>query len=183
MEGKKLSKRPTKRRPVRIGLDLDGVIIDKPPGLPNWALTRLVRERTKTELAYRYTSSALVRSLRWLTHRPLPRQPIWNNLRDIRTIAGTYEFYVISGRYSFLRGRTKDWLQTYDCAGLFQGVYVNLNNRQPHRFKESMIRKLKLEMFIDDDEAQIDYLRTRLPKLRIIHWNGTRSVRSLIQAP
>ena len=155
----------------RIGFDLDGVIIDKPPIIPKGVLEWLVRSHTSKKLAYRYPSWAFERWLRWVTHHPILRPPIKENLKRIRQMAANknYKIYVVSSRFSFLEERTRQWFKRYWDDGLFQKVCLNLNDEQPHLFKENMIKKLALDVFVDDDWPLVKYLRRRNKKTKIIY--------------
>lgn len=164
------------RKKVKIGFDLDGVIIDKPPLIPKRILEWLVRSHESKRLAYRYPTSPWERWLRWLTHHPLFRPPIKKNLRLVRELSKNkkYKFYVISSRYSFLKERTKQWFRTYRFNGVFEAVCLNLDNEQPHIFKERKIKELGIEIFIDDDFPLCHYLSQKLPEIIIFCFEGQR---------
>lgn len=154
---------------IKIGLDLDGVIIDKPPIIPKSLLEWLVRSHKSRRLAYRYPRFVLERALRWLTHHPFFRPPIKENLELIKKFKrNSYQLYVISGRYSFLEGRTKQWLHHYHLENYFEGVFINLKNEQPHLFKEKKIKELDIDLFIDDDLPICEYLSPKFLDKKIV---------------
>lgn len=153
---------------IKIGLDLDGVIIDKPPLVPKKLLEWLVRSYKNKGLAYRYPISRFEQLIRWLSHHPLFRPPIRENLEFIKKIAKKkkYKLYLISGRYSFLEDRTWQWLRKHKVENLFEEIFINLKNEQPHLFKEKMIKNLKIDIFIDDDLPLASYLSQAIPKTK-----------------
>src|SRR4030043_1824577 len=154
---------------IKIGFDLDGVIIGKPPFMPKYLMEKLVRKRGHG-LAYRYPESKIERRIRWLSHLPLFRPPIKKNIKLIHELykSKNYELYVVSSRYSFLEGRTKEWFKFYRLRGLFKEIHINLKDEQPHIYKEKMIKKLKLNVFIDDDRPLLEYLKKELGDVELI---------------
>ena len=44
-----------------------------------------------------------------------------------------------------------------------------MKNEQPHIYKERMIKKLKLEVFIDDDKPLLNYLKKRIKKVDLVY--------------
>jgi hypothetical protein len=60
---------------IKIGFDLDGVIIGKPPFMPKYLMERLVRKKGYG-LVYRFPKSKIEKYIRWLSHFPLLRPPI-----------------------------------------------------------------------------------------------------------
>lgn len=161
---------------IKIGLDLDGVLVGKPFFIPKSLLEWLVRSHKNKELAYRYPSCRFERWLRWLSHHYIFRPPIRKNLKVVRKLAKNrnYLFYLISGRYSFLEDRTYQWLKRYHLITLFEKISINLENEQPHKFKEKMIKKMKIEIFIDDDFSLIKYLAISSPDKKFFCIDGKK---------
>jgi uncharacterized HAD superfamily protein len=149
-----------KRKIIKIAFDLDGVIVDKPPLIPKKLLERLFRGKSNHKLHYRFPNSVIEQKIRKLSHYYLFRPPIKKNIEFIRKLAenNKYELFIISARYSFLEKETKIWLNKRKLDNIFKGVYLNLFNKQPHLFKEEVLKNLKPEIFIDDDYLLADYL-------------------------
>lgn len=156
---------------TKIGLDMDGVIVDKPPLIPKSFLEWLVRSHQTKNLSYRFPSFRLEQIIRWLSHHPFLRPAIKENLAFIKKIAKKkkYQLYLISGRYSFLEDRTWQWLKFHKIDKLFAGVHLNLKNQQPHFFKAKKIKELKINLYIDDDKPLVDHLSACLKKTKIVH--------------
>ncbi len=144
----------------KIAFDLDGVFINKPPLIPKKLLERLFRGKNKNGLHYRFPHSKLEQKVRKISHFYLLRPPIRKNIEFIRRLAQDkkYELYAISGRYSFLEKETDIWLEKRKIKGLFKKIFINLENKQPHLFKEEKLKENKIDIFVDDDGLLADYL-------------------------
>jgi hypothetical protein len=163
-------KMPSKRKITRIGFDLDGVIIGKPPFVPIFLMDLLVRSHENKELSYRFPNTRFERFVRWFSHHPIFRPPIKKNINLIHELYKNknYELYVVSSRYSFLEKRTKQWFDYYCFDGLFKKIYINLKDEQPHLYKEKMINNLRLNVFIDDDLLLLEYLKKRIDNIELL---------------
>jgi hypothetical protein len=157
------------KKKIRIGFDLDGVIIGKPPLVPKFVMEKLVRKRDHG-LSYRYPKTELERWIRWLSHYPAFRPPIRKNIKLIHELyeSREYKLFVVSSRYSFLKERTDEWFEFYGLKGLFEQIYINTSDMQPHLYKEKMIKKLKLNVFIDDDRPLLEYLKNQLKGVDLV---------------
>jgi uncharacterized HAD superfamily protein len=155
---------------LKIGFDLDGVIIDKPPIIPKFIIEGLVRGKRNKGISYRYPKYKIERWVRWLSHHPLLRPPIKENLIRIEELykADRFKLYIVSSRYSFLEQRTEEWFNYYKLKKLFKEIHINKSDLQPHEFKEKMIKKLKLNVFIDDDLPLLEYLKKKLKNVELV---------------
>jgi len=153
-----------------IGLDLDGIIIDRPPGIPKSVIEYLYKDHSKQDLNYRFPS-LWEQKIRRLSHLPGVRPPIWKNLKILKNLKQKkYQLFVISGRFSFLEDLTFAWLNKYQTRECFQEIYLNKNNLQPHLFKEKMLKKIKVNLFIDDDFDTVVYLAQRFPQIQFYYY-------------
>ena len=153
----------------KIAFDLDGVIIDKPPLIPKKLLERLFRGKNKNGLYYRFPHSKLEQKIRKISHFYLLRPPIRKNIEFIRQLAQDKknELYAVSGRYSFLEKETDIWLEKRKIKNLFKKIFINLENEQPHLFKERILKEIKVDIFVDDDLLLTRYIRERTNKTKI----------------
>lgn len=154
---------------IKIAVDLDGILIDKPPLIPKKLLERLFRGSGGDNLHYRFPTAELEQQIRKISHYYLFRPPIKKNIAFLKEVANDkkYELYVISGRYSFLEKETENWLKKRKVKNLFKKIYLNLNDEQPHLFKERILRILRPDIFIDDDDLIADFLVGKQPHVRI----------------
>jgi glycosyltransferase involved in cell wall biosynthesis len=154
---------------LRIGFDLDGVIIGKPPLMPKRLIEWLYRGRINKHLAYRYPGN-FEKFIRWLSHHYLFRPPIERNIRILRNLHNNkdIELYAVSGRYKFLKGRTKEWLKANHLYRIFKSVKINEADEKSHLFKKRTIVDLKLDYYIEDDPLISRYLKRNLRKVKIV---------------
>ena len=172
----------SKKKIIRIGFDLDGVIIDKPPFMPKTLIEWLVKSHKTKRLSYRYPESKYERKLRYYSHHPIFRPPIAENIKLIKLVAKkNVEIFIITSRYDFLETRTNEWFDFYKLNGLFSNRYLNLKNKQPYNFKIKTIKKLGLEIFVDDDKDLVEYMSSRVKKTKIISVNEIDKLSGLIK--
>lgn len=152
----------------RIGFDLDGIFIDKPPFVPQAFIEWLYRDNSKKGLSYRFPSF-FEQKIRQISHLPGIRPPIYKNCNLVKEFSkkGKYDFYIISGRFQFLEQLTYSWLKSNDLTKIFKRIYLNIKNEQPHLFKEFILSKIKLNFYVEDDFDTVVYLAGRL---RNIHF-------------
>jgi len=158
---------------MNIGFDLDKVFIDFPPLVPGKVIDFLYKEKGNRVLKYRMPSR-LEQIVRILSHHPLFRPPIKENLDYVRNLAlaNKNKYYLISSRFSFLKKRTSDLVKSFGFDKIFNAMYFNYNNKQPHLFKNEIINKLGLDMFIDDDLQLLNYLVEKNPKTKFFWLNN-----------
>lgn len=143
---------------MRIGFDLDKVFIDYPPLIPDQLIDRLYRRATASGLCYRIPARP-EQALRRFTHLTLFRPPIHKNLSFLQSLSKKqHQLYLISSRFSFLETATTVLIKKYQFDTIFDGMYFNYDNNQPHLFKNDTIKKLKLHSYVDDDLALLSFL-------------------------
>ena len=165
-------------RKIKIAFDLDGVIIDKPPIIPKSLLERLFRGNCEEKLHYRFPKSKLEQKIRKLSHFYLFRPPIKQNIELIKEISrnSDYEIYFVSGRYSFLKEETHLWLEKRNLKNVAKDIFLNLNDEQPHFFKEKILKEIMADVFVDDDNLLADYLSEKLPKVKVFCYSAIKHV-------
>ncbi len=74
-------------------------------------------------------------------------------LKDIKKLvmANKIKAYIITGRYSFLKKDYEIWLKKIKAKTIFIKCYQNQNDLQPNEFKEIMIKKLNLDVYVEDN--------------------------------
>ncbi|MCJ7828078.1 hypothetical protein MUP65_02970 [Patescibacteria group bacterium] len=152
----------------RIGFDLDGVLIDKPPLMPRWLLHWLFKGSSK-KLNYCCPTCGWNRWLRVWSHQPWLRPPIVENISFLRELAAKkgVKLYLISSRYSFLKKATQKILRKRGIETLFDEIVLNEKDQPSHLFKEEALRRLKVQVYFEDDIEVIGYLRKVLPGLEV----------------
>jgi hypothetical protein len=79
--------------------------------------------------------------------------------------------YIISARYESLKADFNYWIKKIDPKKNFSGHYFNDENEQPYLFKEKIIKKLNLNIFIEDNWDIVQHIssksKIRNPKLKV----------------
>jgi hypothetical protein len=143
---------------MNIGFDLDNIFINNPPFIPNFVISKLYRKRTNGILEYRIPSQK-EQLIRILSHYPLFRPAIKKNLQFLyRLPKENHKLFLISSRYGFLKSMTNKIVNKYKLDMVFDKLYFNTQNKQPHIFKSEIVSKLKLDVFVDDDLHLLKYI-------------------------
>ncbi|OGH17352.1 MAG: hypothetical protein A3C30_04080 [Candidatus Levybacteria bacterium RIFCSPHIGHO2_02_FULL_40_18] len=153
---------------TKIGFDLDGVFISGPPFIPKFLIEWLYKQR-RNSLLYRFPGK-LEQKIRVLSHIPIFRPAIKNNLLFFKKTRLS-NMYLISSRFSFLKQRTADWDKKNNLFGYFKKCYFNEKDEQPHKFKDSIIKKEKIKKYIDDDLDLLLFLSKENPNIEF-YWVG-----------
>ena len=153
-----------KNKILTIGFDLDGVILDNPirtfrPLAKTLKFIKPILLRQKKEPFY-YPKSSWEKFLWWLLHKTSwrinPAFPLLEKLVKKRKIKA----YIITGRYSCLKDDFEKWKNKLNRKKIFAGIFMNENDLQPNEFKIQMIKKLKLDIFVEDNWDIIEKLNS-----------------------
>ena len=144
---------------MNVGFDLDKIFINVPPFIPKKIIDFLYKGKTNGSLKYRIPSKA-EQIIRAFSHYPVFRPPISKNLNYIRNLAAKNKnkYFLISSRFSFLKKSTDALIRRYNFEKIFDSMYFNTSDTQPHHFKNKMIKKLNLDIYVDDDLDLLKYL-------------------------
>ena len=71
--------------------------------------------------------------------------------------------------------RTTAIIKRYKLDKMFNAMYFNYSNNQPHEFKDEIIKKLKLDKYVDDDLQLLEYLSKNNPKVKLFWLNKKQS--------
>lgn len=154
---------------MKIGFDLDKVLINYPPFFPSVLFDRLYKKKDNGVLLYRIPTlpDQLARKI---LHLPFLRPPIAENLALLRSIPkDTNNLYLISSRFKFLEGETKRLVKKHRLDKTFDSLYFNFENKQPHLFKEEVLKKLNLDIYIDDDLSLLKHVAKSNPATKF-YW-------------
>jgi hypothetical protein len=154
-----------KDRPLRIGFDMDGVLLYNPMRFarPLIALAKSIfRIRKNGKEKFYYPKGKLELAI-W--------KPLWSLLHTSSMfIAPGYnevqqmikehkiEAYIITARYSFLQHDFEKWLKKLQAQDHFKAHFLNMKDEQPHLFKERMVKELDLDVFIEDNWDIVSHL-------------------------
>lgn len=168
---------------MKIGFDLDRIFINLPPFIPpqiiDWLYKRSLREilslrkHFQKTLSYSIPKSSVSKIIRRISHIAPLRPPIKKNIKILSQILlnPNIKLYLISGRYKFLEKPTFKLLHKYNLITPFANIYLNILDEQPHLFKEKVLKKLNLDLFIDDDLDLLKHLQKQKLKTKLIWYN------------
>jgi len=152
-------KTPTRQKPLRIGFDLDGVVLYNPARIirrPVTMIKHLIVPKKEKQfyIPHSKPEKALWHMLHWSSFMVSP------GFETIQAMArkGLIEPYIVTARYSFLRKDFEYWAKRLNFRVHFKGHFMNDKDEQPHEFKERMVKELKLDMFVEDNLNIVEHL-------------------------
>lgn len=168
--------RNDKKENMNIGFDLDKIFIDYPPFVTSAFIDKLYKKKDNGVLLYRIPKYP-EQVFRNATHMSFLRPPIKNNLEFLRRISKqNNKLYLISGRFKFQESQTKNLIRKYQLDKIFNTMYFNFENKQPHLFKNEIIKNLHLDLYIDDDLSLITHVAKQNKKTKFF-WVTSRKVK------
>jgi len=152
-----------KQSALKVGFDLDGVILYNPARIarPIIAQIKHLLFGKKRDLKFYHPKTEVEKWFWWLFHKSSIY--IAPGLDEVKKLVKTKKIkaYLITSRYSFLKNDLKKWLKKTKIDQYFDGIYYNKNDEEPHLFKERMINKLKLDVFVEDNWDIVKYLNLK----------------------
>lgn len=159
---------------MNIGLDLDKIFIDYPPLVPDKLIDRLYKHKSDGVLSYRIPSKP-EQIIRIISHFPIFRPPLTENIKFVKDLTSKQKndnkYYLISSRFGFLKKPTQIILQKYELDKIFNASFFNFENKQPHIFKNDVIKKLKIHRYVDDDFSLLKFLAKENQKTKFFWLN------------
>lgn len=145
--------------PLRIGFDMDGVLLYNPARIIRPFISSIKRIFLhKKRLKFYYPKSHPEKIFWKLAHK----SSIFNapGLHEITKLVeeGKIEAYLITARYNFLGSTVEGWITKNKLEKTFKDVIYNSRDEQPHEFKERMIKKLNLDMYVEDNYDIVNHL-------------------------
>lgn len=159
---------------MNYGFDLDKIFINYPPFIPDIVIDRLYKKKSNGTLLYNIPSKP-EQILRNISHHPLFRRPISNNINVIKKYKNNKDkFFLISSRFFFLKSRTENIIKKYNFESIFEEMHFNYKNQQPHIFKSEAIKKCRIQKYVDDDFPLLKYLAKENKDCKFF-WLNTKS--------
>ena len=156
-----------KNKVLKVGFDLDGVLLYNPARIFRPIIYFIKKYILKRNTNQFYYPKNKLEQLIWLfLHKsslfPAP------GVKEIKQLIKEKKIkaYVISARYESLKEDFLFWKKKIDPENLFSSWYYNEKNNQPHLYKEKMIKKLNLDIFVEDNWDIVKYLKTQNSKLK-----------------
>jgi len=157
-------------RPLRVGFDLDGVILYNPTRIFRSPITLIKKIFfKKRQLKFFIPQTSLGKFFFRLFHYSSLFAA--DGLKDVKKLIqeNNIKAYLISARFDFLKNDFDEWVKKIDSEGDFSGYFYNKDNEQPHVFKEKMIKKLDLDVFVEDNWDIVHYLDSKFKIQHLKH--------------
>ena len=145
--------------PLRVGFDMDGVLLYNPARIIRPLISfikRIFLHKRKLKFYYPKTT---YEKIFW---RIIHKSSIYNapGLHEITKLVktGKIEAYLITARYNYLGSTVTKWVKKNKLEKTFKGVFFNSKDEQPHEFKERMIKKLNLDIYVEDNFDIVNHL-------------------------
>jgi hypothetical protein len=156
------------RKILRIGFDLDGVILYNPIRTFRPIAAFLKPFFFKKSSSTFYFPKTRIEQFFWsLLHKT--SFCIAPGVKDIEKLIKKHkiEAYIITARYSFLKKEFMAWMKKLKAHTFLIDAHYNKNDMQPNEFKKLMIKKLHLDIFVEDNWGVIQKLNGDLQKTKI----------------
>lgn len=156
------------KKPLRVGFDLDGVLVYNPARIARLPVTIIKKlflpSREKT---FFIPTTDLQKFIFRLFH--LSSIFIAPGLSTIKQLAqdNDIELYIITARFDFLKDDFFAWLKRMGIRPVLKKAYYNKDNQQPHIYKEKLVKKLELDYFVEDNFDIVDHL-TKTTKAKVL---------------
>lgn len=172
----------SKNKLLKIGFDFDGVILFNPARTLRPFISLLKAKQVgvkRKHLEFYHPHNTLTKTMWWLAHQTslLPAQ----GLDELRKLIGQQkiEAHLITGRNSYLANDLLWKLRLFGLNDLFKTVQITKDTlQQPHLFKAELIKKLGLDIFVEDNWDIVSYLAKQFdqkdPKQPRIYWITNR---------
>lgn len=146
---------------VKVGFDLDGVLLYNPARIfrpITVGLKAILKKKTSSKTHFYFPKTPIEKLMWHIVH--------WSSMfispgfEDIKKLVhnGDIEAYIITSRYDCLKHDFQRWLDRMDATSHFHATFHNKDNIQPHIFKEQMINKLGLDYFVEDNWDIVDHI-------------------------
>lgn len=141
-----------KSKILKVGFDLDGVILYNPARNVRPILAYLRKKILKKEKSHFYIPTTMTAKMFWwLVHKSsiMPAR----GLAELKSLTKKKKIhaYLITARYDSLRRDFDRWMNRIDAKNIFVKFVHNDANMQPHEFKKKMIKELDLDYFVEDN--------------------------------
>lgn len=151
------------KKQLRVGFDLDGVILYNPARIVRPIIVKLKKIFFKNDVEKFHLPQNWLQKTAWLFLHKSSLFPS-SGLHDIKKLieTGKIEAYIISARYELLKDDFDSWLNNINAKKYFKGCYHNNDNEQPYLYKEKMIKKLNLDIYVEDNWDIVKYLKSKV---------------------
>lgn len=145
---------------VRVGLDFDGVVSYNPFRIIRAPIKWFKRKFRKTNKLSFFVPHTWWQTWIWILMHESSLIPARGaTLLGEMCAREEIEVHLITGRFEFLEKNLTNFLRRYRMTTYFSSININKKREQPHLFKERMIKKLKLDYYVEDNWDIVQYLQ------------------------
>lgn len=154
-------------QPLKVGFDLDGVLLYNPVRIIRPIIAELKKRSIgikRKKLQFYKPKSRWEQELWRLFHKSsfTPAEGL-NMIKEL-VDAGLIEAHIVTARFEHLRKDTEEWMEKIGAKGVFSSWHMNEKNEEPHVYKERKIKELNLDVFIEDNWDIVNHLHTVFEK-------------------
>ncbi|MFA9289285.1 MAG: hypothetical protein ACEQSA_05405 [Weeksellaceae bacterium] len=140
------------KKPLKVGFDLDGVLLYNPARIARPIIAQSKKFLFKKDTTkFHFPKKPWEQwAWKWLH---LSSISIADGFEDVKEMIDNkqIEAYIITARYSFLREDFEQWKLKLNTKQYFKECYNNENDEQPHIYKANLVKKLGLDVFVEDN--------------------------------
>lgn len=155
----------TKRKPIRVGFDLDGVLLYNPLRLarPFVALAKSLLHISNDQNKFHIPKTPAEQFIWRIPHLLSIFTP--KGFEELPEMAksGDFELYLITARYAYLYPYLKRFIDKKNATEFFKEIIYNKSNEQPHLYKARVIKDLELDYYVEDNWDVVQHLNEQLP--------------------
>jgi hypothetical protein len=143
----------------KIGVDFDGVVAYNPFRIIRWPISWWKRKIFKSnKISFFVPGNPAERFIWEIVHKSSIFPARGATLLSQMAIDKGIKFYLITGRFGFLKKDVYGWIKKYRMEKSFESICINENFEQPHEFKLRKIKELNLDYYIEDNLDIVKYL-------------------------
>lgn len=152
----------TTHSPLRVGFDLDGVLLYNPLRIARPLITAYKRfTAPKKEKVFHIPHGVIEKTIWKLAHAFSLFTPSGFERIEPLVKSGVIEAYLVTARYDFLKPELDSFVASHHGERFFTKIIMNGKNEQPHTYKERVIRELGLDLYIEDNWNIVEHLAAR----------------------
>ncbi len=157
------------RKKLKVGFDLDGVILYNPARIMRPLVASFKSIFLKKKKLKFYVPQTKHERFMWdLFHKSsLFIAPGFDQIETLSR-SNRIEPYIITARYDFLKHDFEHWITKMKARDYCKGCYHNKDDNQPHLYKEEMVRRFDLDVFVEDNLDIVRHLSKTFPDKKIL---------------
>lgn len=156
-------------KPLKVGFDLDGVLLYNPARIIRPFLKTAKKLVLKQNNPSFYIPKSRWEQFMWRLAHMTSFIPAPGN-KDITYLVktGKIDATIITARFMCLKKDYKKWVNRLNRQSTFHNSFYNHKDLQPHKYKLDLINKLKLDVFVEDNWDIVSHLTKHAPKTKVL---------------